>query len=287
MLAQLTNVFEMIAGRNQGPSGGLLAEAWRGVVHRNLMLDPSWASPLLLPMVGLWVLSGLRRGQFALMLAPLAPLAVVAAPFFAVTQCSSDAVRYQAALLGWITALAVAAMWRMPLAAWLGTGATSILRLVLLAALVLLPQRRPPADPVVVEHQLVAEAVGRMASGTLIVLPKGRFDQGRVIPDFPDFMLPVHSRVVFEGDPRIDAHKGPRLAYLGLACISWSTSDGSDPSDLRPECGALRRGARPWAVVTLQSEALPRSRDGAIWTFHRLSTGVPFGFFELERGGDG
>jgi hypothetical protein len=121
-----------------------------------------------------------------------------------------------------------------------------------------------------------------MDPGTLVILPKGRFDQGRIIPDFPDFLLPENSRVVFEGDPRIEAHAVQRLVYLGLACISWNDSDGAGLSDVRPECRALRNQAQPWAVRTLRSEDLPRSRDGGIWTFHRLATGVPFGFFALE-----
>jgi hypothetical protein len=248
-------------------------------VHRNLMIDPRWVSPLLLPMVVLWLAAGLRRGHVAVMLASAAPLALVAAPFFAVTQSSSDAVRYQGALLGLVTGLAVAGLWRLPLAGRLG----AIVRAALLATLVLLPpaSQRPPTDPVAFEHELVVDAVGRMEPGTLVILPKGRFDQGRIIPDFPDFLLPGGSRVVFEGDPRIERQTGRRLAYLGLACISWNDSDAVDLSGLRPECRTLQHGAQPWVVRTLRSEDLPRSRDGAIWTFHRLATGVPFGFFAL------
>jgi hypothetical protein len=285
-VVQLTNVFDMIASRNQGPSGGLLGEAWRGVVHRNLMIDRRWVSPLLLPMVVVWLVGGLRRRYVAVMLASVAPLVLVAAPFFAVTQSSSDAVRYQGALLGLVTGLAVAGVWRLPFAAQSGSVGVTILRTALLATLVLLPPAswRPPADPVTLEHQLVVDAAGRMEPETLVILPKGRFDQGRIIPDFPDFVLPEGSLVVFEGDPRIERHTGRRLAYLGLACISWNESDAADSSALRPECRALQSRAQPWAVRTLRNEDLPRSRDGAIWTFHRLTTGVAFGFFVLEPG---
>jgi hypothetical protein len=185
--------------------------------------------------------------------------------------------------------LAVAGLWSLPFAAQLGTLAVTILRTALLATLVLLPtaSQRPPMDPVALEHQLVAGAVGRMEPGTLVILPEGRFDHGRIIPDFPGFMLPQNSRVVFAGDPRIESHRGPRLVYLGLACISWNDNDGADLSDVRSECRALRRQAQPWMVRTLRSEDLPRWRGDAIWTFHRLATGVPFGFFALERGGPG
>jgi hypothetical protein len=134
-----------------------------------------------------------------------------------------------------------------------------------------------------VEHQLVAETVGRLEPGTLVILPKGRIDEGRIIPDFPDFMLPESSQVVFEGDPRIVAYAGPRLAYLGLACISWNDVSEAGTTDVRPECRALRNGAQPWAVRTLRSENLPRLKDGAAWTFHHLAIGAPFGFFEIEE----
>jgi hypothetical protein len=283
-IVQFTTVSSMLAARNQGSGGGLLGEAWRGVMYRNLILDPHWTSPLLLPMVLLWLVGGLRRERIATMLASVSAFAVLAPPFFAVTQCSSDAVRYQGALLGLVTSLAVAGLWSLPLVARLGAVATNTLRAALLAALVLLPlpSRRPPPDPVAVEHGLVVEAVDRMEPGTLVILPKGRFDQGRIIPDFPDFLLPEKSHMMFEDDPRIATHTGPRFVYLGLACISWNEDDGSPSSDVRPECRALREHAQPWMVRTLRSEDLPRSPEGAIWTFHRLSTGVPFGFFVPE-----
>ncbi len=282
-VAELANVFEVIASRNQGPGGGLLAEAWRGIVNRNLLFDSQWVSPFLAPMAVLWLLTGVRH--LRLMLASAAGLAIVAAPFFAVTQCSSDAVRYQGALLGLISAIAVAGVWSIPLPAQLGTIALSLIRSVLVAALVLLPSlgRRPSLDPVSLEHQLVADAVERLEPGTLVILPKGRFDEGRIIPDFPDFMLPESSEVVFEGDPRIAAHAGPHLAYLGLACISWNDGSEADLTDLRPECRTLRSGARPWAVRTLQRDDLPRLKDGTAWTFHHLAIGVPFGFFEIPK----
>ena len=54
---------------------------------------------------------------------------------------------------------------------------------------------------------------------------------------------------------------------------------------MRPECRTLRTDAQPWAVDTLWSQDLPRAHDGAVWTFHRLATGVPFGFFALEPAG--
>jgi hypothetical protein len=136
-------------------------------------------------------------------------------------------------------------------------------------------------DPAAVEHRLVVEGVRRIEAGTLVVLPKERFDN--VIVDFPDFLLPNNSRVAFEGDPEIEAHDGARLAYLGLACISWSgPASGSDSADVRPECRALRSNARPWLVRSLRAEDLPHGRNGAVWTFHRLATDVPFGFFVLD-----
>lgn len=274
---QLVNVSEMIAARNQGPGGGLLGEAWRGVVHRNLFLDAQWVSPLLVPMILSWPVFGIGRPR--LMAASVLALVIAAPPFFAVQQCSSDAVRYQGALLGLASSLAVAGLWSAPLVSRLGSVPLAAVRVVAAGALVLMPPPawRPPPDPVTVEHRLVVEAVGRMAPGTLVVLPAGRFDEGRVIPDFPDFLLPPGSRVVLAGDPRIMAHDGPRLFYLGLSCISWS---GSQAPGMRPECLRLREQARPWAVYELRTEDLPRSRNGQIWTFHTLATGASFGFFE-------
>jgi hypothetical protein len=169
MLVQLTTVFDVIASRNQGPSGGPAGRGLARVVQRNLMLDPQWVSPLLVPMVLLWVMTGLRRRHLALTLASVAPVVMVAAPFFAVTQCSSDAVRYQGALLGLMTSLAVAGLWRLPFAAGrtsvrpdngpvaqIATVGVTILQVALLATLVLVPpaSRRPPTDPVAFEHRL-------------------------------------------------------------------------------------------------------------------------------------
>jgi len=284
-VVELTNAFPMIASRNQGPGGGLLGESLRGFMERNLLLDPQWVSPVLLPLLLLWVVCSLRRGYVVLMAASVLPLACVAVPFFAVTQCSSDAVRYQGALLGLVTSMAVAGVWALPLVSALGTVGLTTVRTALLASLVVLPlaSQRPPMDPVAVEHELVADAVRRMEPGTLVILPKGRFDEARVIPDLPDFLLPRDVHMAFEGDPRIGLHRGPRLVYLGLACISWGDAAGATSSDLRPECRTLRRHTQPWAVHSFRSDELPQSRDGEVWTFHHLSTGVPFGFFAPER----
>jgi hypothetical protein len=115
-----------------------------------------------------------------------------------------------------------------------------------------------------------------MQPRTLVVLP--HFVSG-AIQDFPDFLLPEDSSVAFDGDARIAAHRDARLVYLGLACISWESAAEEGPSDMRPECQALRRHARPWFVRSLRLEDIPRSRDGSFWTLHRLATDVPFGFF--------
>jgi hypothetical protein len=183
--------------------------------------------------------------------------------------------------------MAIAAIWQIPMPAKLGRIGATILRAALLAALVFLPlpSRRPPTDPVAVEHRLVVEAAGRMEPGTLVVVPRERFEGAGVIADFPSFLLPGNSRVALEGDPSIDVHRGPRLNYLGLACVSWDQAEGHDSSTVRPECAALRTNAHPWLVRSLRLEDLPRTRDGEIWTFHRLATGVPFGFFAPDRAG--
>ena len=278
---QAIGCFDMIASRNGGSGVGLLGSALIGFLHRNLMADPQWVSPVLLPMALLWVAAGRRRERLASVAASVLALLLVATPFFAVVACSSDAVRYQGALLGMVTSIAVAGLWEMPFSTRLGKAGVTLLRSTLLAPLVLLPPAswQPPTDPAAIEHRLVVEAVRRMEPGTLVVLPEGHFD-GQIIPDFPDFLLPKSSYVAFEGDPAIDAHRGPRLIYLGLACISWDgTAGGSDVSDVRPECRALRGNAHPLLVRSLRPEDLPRSRRGEVWTFHRLATGVPFGFF--------
>jgi hypothetical protein len=281
-LAQAANCYQMIAERSREQS--LLGSAQHGFLLHDLFVDPSWVSPLLVPMVALWVLGGLRRNRFAVTVASVLALAVVAPPFFAVTACSSDAVRYQGALLGLLIAFAVAGVWRLPSPAWMGRYTTPLLRIALLLALVVLPtaSMRQPTDPVTIEHRLVEEGVRRMQPGTLVILPRGRF--AGIIPEFPDFLLPPNSRVTFEGDPDIGAHAGPRLAYLGLACISWPPAEPV-PDDvlkshaMRPECGTLRQGATPWLVRSLRPQDIPRQRNGAAWTYHRLETDVPFGFF--------
>ena len=94
-VAQLNDCYEMLAQRNDH---GLLAQALHGFEVRNLFVDPSWVSPVLAPLLLLWVVLNLQRGRWPLMLASVLPLALGAVPFFAVTACSSDAVRYQGAL---------------------------------------------------------------------------------------------------------------------------------------------------------------------------------------------
>jgi hypothetical protein len=268
----------MLAERNAPAGGGLLQGALSGFLHRNLMADPQWVSPLLLPLAVVGLVAALRRPQRAAAGVPLVTSVAACLPFFAVTACSSDAVRYQGAVLALVTALAAAGLWALPGVAQLRLGSRTLVRVALLATLVLLPPAswRQPTDPVALEHRLVVEGVQRMTPGTVVLLPEGRFD--RIIPEFPDFLLPPDSRVAVDGD--VDSAAGPRLLYLGLACISWEpTEAGSDRSDLRPECRRLRGDAQPWLVRTLRAEDLPRLPDGRTWTFHELATDVPFGFF--------
>lgn len=279
---QLWDCLAMLANRDPRGGAGLLHAAWSGFRDHDLMVDPRWVSPLLAPLVLMGLVAAFRR-RLASRGAPLLVAVLGCVPFFAVTACSSDAIRYQGAVLGLGVAIAVAGLWELPASRRLGPSALTLLRIALLATLVLLPlpSWREPTDPVAIEHRLVDEGVRRMAPGTLVVLPKGRFDL--VIVDFPDFLLPRDSRVAFVGDADIETYEGARLIYLGLACISWTEAEsGSEPADMRPECRALRTNAHPWFVRSLGAEDLPRGRDGKVWTFHRLATGVPFGFFALD-----
>src|SRR5262249_28676037 len=138
---QVHDVSAMVADRNAGPGSGLLGEAILGALHRNLLIDPHWVSPLLLPCLAAWVVVALQRRWVALLAAALLLMVIVAAPFFAVTACSSDAVRYQGALLGLVTAVAVAGAWAATASRRLGSGARALLRVAALAALALLPPR--------------------------------------------------------------------------------------------------------------------------------------------------
>jgi hypothetical protein len=74
--AELANGYAMLAERNEGP--GLLSEALRGFEVRNLFVDPSWVSPVLLPFLVVWVVSNLRRRRWALTAAAMLPSAIVA-----------------------------------------------------------------------------------------------------------------------------------------------------------------------------------------------------------------
>lgn len=281
--AELHNAYEMLQERNQT---GLLDAAWRGFQTDDLFRDPSWMSPALSVLLVCWVVFSLRPRRWSTMVASVVPAAVVAVPFFAVTACSSDAVRYQGALVALAASLAVAGLWQASSFAWLGTAGSALLRLAGLIALVAfpLPSARQPLDPVAAEHRLVIDAAARIPPGMVVVLPVGRWDGGTVLTDFPDFVLPEGAQVVFEDDFRLRQYRGPRLLYLGLACVSWG-SDGSgapqpEPSGMRPECTALRGSARPWMVRAIDAADIPHSPDGRPWTFHRISLGEPFGFFE-------
>jgi hypothetical protein len=283
-LAQLDDCWEMLSQRNEH---GLLEEALRGFELRNLFVDPSWVSPVLASLLVLWVALNLRRGRWQSMLASVLPSAVGAIPFFAVTICSSDAVRYQGALLGLAVGLAVAGLWRIPLSSWIGSAGAVVLRVVALVSLAALPlpAMQQPVDPSVAEHRLVLDAARRMPSGMVVVLPSGRWENGQILTDFPDFVLPEGAQVVLEDDSRLRQYRGPRLLYLGLACISWPT-DGPEArheehsSGMRPECRALRGSASPWMVRSLSAGDIPRDEAGGPWTFHVLSLDEPFGFFE-------
>jgi hypothetical protein len=281
-LAQLNDCYGMLAQRNEH---GLLTEALRGFELRNLFVDPSWVSPVLAPLLLLWVALDLRRGRWPLMLASVLPLALGAVPFFAVTTCSSDAVRYQGALLGLAAGLAVAGLWRIPLA-WIGGAGAMVLRVGVLASLAAmpLPAMQQPIDPSVVEHRLVLDAARRMPSNIVVVLPSGRWDRGSILTDFPDFVLPDGSKVLMEDDSRLRQYRGPRLLYLGLACVSWAIDqpEGREehPTGMRPECRALRGSASPWMVRSLTAADIPRDEAEGPWTFNSLSLDEPFGFFE-------
>ena len=282
-LAQLDNSFEMLAQRNEP---GLLSMARHGFEARNLFVDSSWVSPVLALLLLLWVLLQLQRQQW-LMLASMLPLALVAVPFFAVTTCSSDAVRYQGSLLALVVSFGVAGLWQIQLGAWFGGAGAAMLRVGVLASLAALPlpSMRQPVDPSVTEHRLVLDAAKQMPHGTLVILPPGRYANRTILTDFPDFVLPEGSQVLLADDSRIQQYRGPRLLYLGLACISWSTDEpearrDDHPAGLRPECRALRGAARPWMVRSLSAGDIPRDQHERPWTFHRLSLDEPFGFFE-------
>ena len=281
-LTQFLDAAAMLQQRNTGVS--LLGSARIGLFDRNLFVNPHWVSPLLLPLAAVAPLIAWRRGVGRAALAVVVAGAIGMVPFFAVMACSSDAVRYQGALLGLPTALAAAGLWLLPLADWIGRAGAALARVALLASLAVLPTaaQREPLDPAVLEHRLVTETLPRLPPDTLIVLPGERFANNTVIVEFPDFLLPDASQVVRAGDPRIAAHRGPLFLYLGLACISFTadeTGREAAPSTLRPECEALRAGARPWAVRTLTAADLPRDAQGWPWTFHRLALDQPFGFF--------
>ncbi len=277
-LSELLNGAGMLATRNASNPVGLLGAAALGLWDRNLFLDPQWTSPLLVLLAVLGVVIGATRRGIRRLAVPVIALVLAAAPFFAVTQCSSDAVRYQGTLLGLVTSLAIVGIWEATSVAGLGTTARAGLRLALWAGLILLPPAawRAPTDPAVVEHRLVADAVAQMQPGTLVVLP--RAPSPRMVFDFPDFLLPPDSTVVSAGDPAIQTHRGPLLFYLGLACVSLDEV-AAPSAGMRPECLALRAHAEPWLVRSLRNAELPHQRNGPVWTFHRLATDVPFGFF--------
>ncbi|HYD49225.1 MAG TPA: hypothetical protein VEB21_12790 [Terriglobales bacterium] len=275
--AQLFGSWEMLIRRDRGSTVGLLGEARLGLIDRNLFVDPSWVSPVLVPLLGAWVVGALLRRRVLWLIGSVLAAAIVAIPLFAVTACSSDAIRYQGTLLPLLVAFAVAGLWLAT--GWLGRVAW-VFRAVAIAALLALPSftQRQPADPVTFEYRLIREAAARIPPNALVIIPRGRFEGARVIPDFPDFLL-VPGQVVFSGDPAIEDHAGLRLIYLGLACVSWSEGETVSPTGMRPECLALRGEARPWHVRALPEAELPRDRHGRPWTFHRLATNTPFGFF--------
>jgi hypothetical protein len=271
-LAEVANSYAMVASRNaEGQS--LLAGVQRGFFVNNLFTDPNWVSPLLVPLILLWVIAGLRRDRFAVMAGSLLACAVVAPTFFAVSTCSSDAVRYEGAVLGLATSLAVAGLWQTPFARWLGERGSAVVRATGLAALAVLPlsSKRQPADPMVVEQRLIEEGIRRMQPGTLVILPEGRFGD-QIIPEFPDFLLPEGSQMVFAGDARIASHAQPQLLYLGLACISWERRvqwrfkrrDGNRAARHAPRVsGAARRCAALAGAHAEHGGAAPRAQRQA------------------------
>lgn len=285
-LTELIDCREMLTQRNA--EHGLLGQAACGFTACNLFLDPTWLSPVLVLLVVCWMISALRRQGSSARAVSMACATAVALPFFTVVGCSSDAVRYQGALLGVATSVAIAARWGLSPSARMGNIASATLRAGVLASLVALPlpSMRQPVDPSVVEHRLVLDARERMQPGTLVVLPSRGSPNGHVSITFPEFLLPAGSEVMPDDDPRIGQHVGPRLYYLGLACISREKSEleprNGTPTGMRPECRALRSNARPWMVRAFGAADIPRSAAGLgpPSTFHRLSLDEPFGFFE-------
>ena len=283
-IAQVATCYAMIADRNEG--AGLLAYVRHGFLTHNLFVDPSWVSPALVPLVLAWVVLNLQRQRWQMMAASVLPVALVAIPLFAVANCSSDAVRYQGALLTAVTALAVAGLWRIASFARGAAVRTALCAGVLTALAALpLPSMQQPVDPSAVEHRLVLDAARRMQPGTIVVIPSGRFGGGSVLTDFPDFVLPAGSRVIRNDAFHVGDTGARRLLYLGLACVSWARDESDTPdrghaTGMRPECRALRGEARPWVVRSLTAADIPRGRDDEPWTFHDLSLDEAFGFFE-------
>lgn len=273
---QADNTLSMVLDRSSATGSGLLEAARGGLLSHNLFFDPHWVSPFLPPLLLLAVLAGLWREQRSLRAAVCA-LAVASPPFFAVTTCSSDAIRYQAPLLGLISGIVTAGLWNISRFAAVRTAI--VCRIAILAGLVAipLPTRQQPLDPVAVEHGLVTRAFAHMPAHSLIVLPRGRFPH--VIPEFPDFLLPQGISTAAAGDPFIERFEGPVFVYLGLACISFDGPGDTPPAQMRPECQPLRENTTPWAVSSLRADELPYGSDGKPWTFHRLAEEVPFGFF--------
>lgn len=282
-LTQFWNTYRMVALRNAENPVGLLGAAQLGLEQRNLFLASHWVSPALWPLAVIGIIAGALRYGPRRVAVPAIALAVMAIPFFAVTQCSSDAVRYQGSLLGIVTCLAVIGVWALTALQLLGDTLRAVVRIALLAPLVLLPtaSHQPPPDPAAVEHRLVEKAVAQLEPGTVIVLP--RAGNNGVIHEFPDFMLPEQSRVLFADDPAVATHTGATFYYLGLACVSFDGGSEETPRDLRSECAALRDIGSPWMVTSIAANELPgRLEQDVPWTYHRLATGVPFGFYRAR-----
>ena len=280
---QIASVLDIAAsslGSGGAAPGAHAREILRFLPHDLLFGKGRW-SPLVLPVLCVLSLCGPRRDAGRrLSLAAAAALVLGSVPFLAPHACLSDLVRYQAPLVGLVCALGTAGLARS--SALLGPSVGPAL--LLLWLLTVPPASSLPVEPDVAEHAFLAQVLPSLRPGTVVELPPRELGSD-VLAEFPDYLVPPGVTVVRAGSPPAAPHAGPRLVYAGLACLSqpWSEVRGASgkPANpgMRPVCGQLVEGGRPFRTTTVSPVEIPLRGNGSAWTFLSVTPGAHFGLW--------
>lgn len=229
--------------------------------------------------------------------------AIVAFSWLHIVICVSfsDAIRYQATPLMLTLPPAAYALARLA-----GPWEDGILRarpmLAVVAALAVLGSAIPGLRLVSEVHNEALEyafwrrTIPKLPSKATLVLLDERLAEGKVLTDFPDFLLLEHGKSLDvirqrELTRRTRRPRGPLILYHGLTCHSFTaqeirrrTAGGARPLTVRPECSRFRQkyNLRPLVTEQFRSRRLQWSSARSYYFQQIPAETLTVGFYILK-----